>query len=235
VVSVSAVERPSAGLAVHIALRACRIVRIAGCTAKTISGEGVDPGKKRHEIGVDWQKFTDMTVLTMENAKNTGLDRIDRAIIRELQADGRLSNQVLSERVGLSPSPCSRRLKRLEDDGIIRGYTALIDEAAIGFSVSVFVSVKLERQVDDMLNTFEAAIMEFPEVVDCWLMTGTRDYLLRIVTTGLPHYEKFLTSTLTRIPGVASIESSLSLRRVKSAPATPPDGQGRRTGTLPSR
>ena len=152
--------------------------------------------------------------------KKTDMDGIDRAIIRELQADGRLSNQTLSERVGLSPSPCSRRLKLLEDEGIIKGYTALIDEAAIGFTVSVFVSVKLERQVDDSLKTFESAIMKFPEVVDCWLMTGTRDYLLRIVTTGLPHYETFLTSTLTKIPGVASIESALTLRRVKSTPAT---------------
>ena len=150
------------------------------------------------------------------------LDRTDRAIIRELQADGRLSNQALSERVGLSPSPCSRRLRMLEDSGVITGYTALVDEAAIGFHLSVFVFIKLERQVDDSLTTFEAAIMEFPEVVDCWLMTGTRDYLLRIVTTGLPHYETFLTSSLTKIPGVASIESSLSLRRVKAAPASLP-------------
>jgi Lrp/AsnC family leucine-responsive transcriptional regulator len=149
------------------------------------------------------------------------LDRIDRAIISELQADGRLSNQALSERVGLSPSPCSRRLKLLEDGGIIKGYTALIDEAAIGFTMSVFVFIKLERQVDESLNAFESAIMDFPEVLDCWLMTGTRDYLLRIVTTGLPHYEHFLTGELTRIPGIASIESSLSLRRVKSAPASP--------------
>jgi Lrp/AsnC family leucine-responsive transcriptional regulator len=153
----------------------------------------------------------------------TDFDKIDRAIIRELQADGRLSNQTLSERVGLSPSPCSRRLRLLEEAGIIKGYTALIDEAAIGFAMSVFVSIKLERQVDDALNSFESAIMKFPEVVDCWLMTGTRDYLLRIVATGLPHYEKFLTGELTKIPGVASIESSLTLRRVKSTPAIPLD------------
>ena len=160
---------------------------------------------------------------TMKSANEANLDRIDRAIIRELQADGRLSNQGLSERVGLSPSPCSRRLKLLEEEGIITGYTALIDEAAVGFAMSVFVSIKLERQVDDALNTFESAIMNFPEVVDCWLMTGTRDYLLRIVTTGLPHYETFLTGELTKIPGIASIESSLTLRRVKAAPAAPLD------------
>ena len=157
----------------------------------------------------------------MKSSNTVELDRIDHAIIRELQADGRLSNQTLSERVGLSPSPCSRRLRLLEDAGIIKGYTALIDEASIGFAMSVFVFIKLEKQVDDALNTFESAIMEFPEVVDCWLMTGTRDYLLRIVTTGLPHYENLLTGELTKIPGVASIESSLTLRRVKSTPATP--------------
>ncbi|MBT6275698.1 MAG: Lrp/AsnC family transcriptional regulator [Chromatiales bacterium] len=157
----------------------------------------------------------------MNSANNLTLDRIDHAIIRELQADGRLSNQTLSERVGLSPSPCSRRLRLLEEGGIIKGYTALIDEAAIGFAMSVFVFIKLERQVDESLKSFESAVMEFPEVVDCWLMTGTRDYLLRIVTTGLPHYESFLTGELTKIPGVASIESSLSLRRVKSVPASP--------------
>jgi Lrp/AsnC family transcriptional regulator, leucine-responsive regulatory protein len=157
----------------------------------------------------------------VNSANNLTLDRIDHAIIRELQADGRLSNQTLSERVGLSPSPCSRRLRLLEEGGIIKGYTALIDEAAIGFAMSVFVFIKLERQVDESLKSFESAVMEFPEVVDCWLMTGTRDYLLRIVTTGLPHYESFLTGELTKIPGVASIESSLSLRRVKSVPASP--------------
>ncbi len=157
----------------------------------------------------------------MESTKNLELDRIDRAIIRELQLDGRLTNQALSEKVGLSPSPCSRRLKLLEDAGIIQGYTALIDEAAIGFTLSVFVFIKLERQIDDSLTTFEAAVLEFPEVIDCWLMTGTRDYLLRIVTTGLPHYERFLTGELTKIPGVASIESSLSIRRVKSGSPTP--------------
>lgn len=161
----------------------------------------------------------------MFSAKDIEIDRIDRAIIRELQVDGRLSNQVLSERVGLSPSPCSRRLKLLEDAGVIKGYTALIDEAEIGFTMSVFVFIKLERQVDDSLTTFESAIMDFPEVLDCWLMTGTRDYLLRIITTGLPHFETFLTGELTKIPGVASIESSLSLRRVKSAPPMPLEAQ----------
>lgn len=147
------------------------------------------------------------------------LDEIDRSILRELQADGRLSVQELSERVGLSPSPCSRRVKRLEESGIIRGYAALLDEAKLGFAVSVFVSVKLDKQVDHALQNFERNVISCPEVVDCWLMTGTRDYLIRIATADLVEFEEFLTSRLTKIDGVASIESSIPLRRVKAGSA----------------
>lgn len=153
----------------------------------------------------------------MDSANTEGMDRIDRAILRELLANSRLSNQELSERVGLSPSPCLRRLKRLESDGIIEGYTARIDEERIGLPVAVFMSVRLERQIDDSINAFEAEIMQHPEVVDCWLMTGDNDYLLRILAPGLREYENFLTGTLTKIPGIASIRSSVSLRRVKAA------------------
>lgn len=143
------------------------------------------------------------------------LDRIDRAILSELQENCRITNQELSEKVGLSPSPCLRRLRRLEREGAITGYSATLDEEAVGLAVSVFVSVKLERQIDEALTVFETAIRNCPEVVDCWLMTGDRDYLLRIVVPGLREYEKFLAGTLTKVPGVSSIESSLSLRRVK--------------------
>jgi Lrp/AsnC family transcriptional regulator, leucine-responsive regulatory protein len=147
------------------------------------------------------------------------VDDIDRAILRELQNDGRLSIADLAPRVGLSPSPCARRVRMLEDRGIIRGYAALLDEVALGFGVSVFVSVKLDRQVDDALKQFERAVKNFPEVVDCWLMTGNRDYLIRIAVTGLAEYEEFLTTRLNRIEGVASIESSIPLRRVKGGAA----------------
>ena len=133
-----------------------------------------------------------------------------------MQADGRLSIQDLSERVGLSASPVSRRVRALEQAGIIGGYAALIDESRLGYGVSVFVSVQLDRQVDEALESFEAAIRDQPEVVDCWLMTGNRDYLLRIATEDLQSFETFLTGKLTRIRGVASIESSIPLRRVKS-------------------
>lgn len=149
-------------------------------------------------------------------AESGALDRFDRDILRALQGDGRLTIQELSDRVGLSPSPVSRRVRRLEAEGMIRGYAALIDEAALGYGVSVFVSVRLDRQVDEALARFESAVQAFPEVVDCWLMTGARDYLLRIATADLAEFERFLTGRLTRIPGVAAIESSIPLRRVKA-------------------
>jgi Lrp/AsnC family leucine-responsive transcriptional regulator len=131
-----------------------------------------------------------------------------------------LSVQNLSELIGLSPTPTARRLKRLEETGIIKGYSALIDEVALGYTVTVFVSVQLDRQVDDALVSFEAAIDAFPEVVDCWLMTGNRDYMMRVVTADLREFEHFLVQQLTKVPGVSTIESSIPLRRVK-------DGQAR--------
>ena len=144
------------------------------------------------------------------------LDDPDRRIIQELSRNGRITTLELSEAVGLSPTPVARRVRRLGEAGVIRGYAALIDEAELGFGVSVFVSVKLDKQVDDALDAFETSIEKFPEVVDCWLMTGNRDYLLRIVTVDLQEFERFLVGRLTKVRGVASIESSIPLRRVKS-------------------
>ncbi|MET1412362.1 Lrp/AsnC family transcriptional regulator [Roseibium sp. HPY-6] len=152
----------------------------------------------------------------------TTIDTFDIQILRELQQDGRISLQELSERVGLSATPVARRLRHLEEKQIITGYCALIDEVALGFEVSVFVSVQLDKQVDVTLDQFEEAIQTFPEVVDCWLMTGNRDYLLRVATTGLAAFETFLTGKLTKVPGVANIESSIPLRRVKSGIARTP-------------
>ena len=153
--------------------------------------------------------------MDIDVAETPKIDPIDRNILRVLKTDGRIGVADLATRVGLSQSPVSRRLQRLEASGIITGYAAMIDEAALGFGISVFVSVKLERQVDDAIAKFERAVRLLPEVVDCWLMTGNRDYLLRVATSGLPDFERFLTSSLTRIDGVASIESSIPLRRVK--------------------
>lgn len=148
--------------------------------------------------------------------ESTKLDPTDLRILRELQADGRLTIQMLSDRIGLSPSPVARRVRALEDRGVIKGYTAIIDEKLLGFDVSVFVSVRLDKQVDDALGAFERAIAGFPEVVDCWLMTGNRDYLLRVATSDLGEFGRFLTGKLTKTPGVALIESSIPLRRAKS-------------------
>ncbi|WP_292516767.1 Lrp/AsnC family transcriptional regulator [Mesorhizobium sp.] len=145
------------------------------------------------------------------------LDPTDRKILRQLQANSRLTNQELSEKVGLSPSPCLRRLRRLESEGVITGYSVTLDEERLGLPVAIFMSVKLERQVDSALVAFEAEIKKHPEITDCWLMTGENDYLLRVLTPGLKEYETFLTGKFTKIPGIASIHSSVSLRRVKSA------------------
>ena len=147
--------------------------------------------------------------------KVTNIDQLDRSILQMLQRNGRATLNELSERVGLSPSPVARRVRLLEEAGIITGYAAQIDEVALGYGFSVFVSVKLDKQIDEALVKFEAAIQLFPEVVDCWLMTGNRDYLLRIATNGLAEFERFLVGKFTKLPGVASIESSIPLRRVK--------------------
>lgn len=147
--------------------------------------------------------------------KVANIDQLDRSILQMLQRNGRATLNEVSERVGLSPSPVARRVRLLEEAGIITGYAAQIDEVALGYGFSVFVSVKLDKQIDEALVKFEAAIQLFPEVVDCWLMTGNRDYLLRIATNGLAEFERFLVGKFTKLPGVASIESSIPLRRVK--------------------
>lgn len=154
--------------------------------------------------------------------ENTHIDRTSRAILAALQAEGRLSIQDLAARVGLSPTPVARRLRAMEDRGLIAGYAARIDEQRAGYPFSVFISVKLNSQIDDVMQRFERAIQSFPEVVDCWLMTGNRDYLLRVATSGLQEFETLLTGRLTKIPGVETIESSIPLRRAKDGMARLP-------------
>jgi Lrp/AsnC family transcriptional regulator, leucine-responsive regulatory protein len=149
------------------------------------------------------------------------LDRIDQSILEHLQTNGRLTNVELADRVGLSPSPCLRRVRHLEETGLIKGYQAVVDQAKAGLPVSVFVSVRLEQQREEAMARFEAAVRGFPEVLECYLMTGTRDYLLRVVASDLAGYEQFLKRTLTRIDGVASIESSFALAQVKHTTALP--------------
>ncbi len=149
------------------------------------------------------------------------LDRTDRRILDALQKDGRATVQEISERVGLTPSPCLRRIRMLEESGIIQNYVAVLDETSVGLPISVFVSVRLERQREEQLNRFASAIARWPEVLECYLMTGTRDYLLRVVVGTLADYERFLKDKLTRLAGVASIESSFALAQVKYTKALP--------------
>jgi len=143
------------------------------------------------------------------------MDRIDRRIVRELQADGRLTNQELAERVNLSPSPCLRRVRLLEEAGVIRGYTAVVDQEKLGLPVNAFVSVRLERPSPEVMRTFEERIQRFDEIQECYLMTGSRDYLLHVVSQSLKTYEQFVREQLTRIPGIASVETSFAFGRVK--------------------
>jgi len=149
------------------------------------------------------------------------LDPIDRRILGELQRNGRISNVDLAEAVGLSPSPCLRRVRDLESVGVIDRYAAIIDQNAAGRSLSVFVQVTLERQIETALDAFERSVSERPEVMECYLMTGDSDYLLRVVVADVSAYEVFLKDHLTRIPGVSAIKSSFALNRVKYETALP--------------
>lgn len=149
------------------------------------------------------------------------LDAIDARILVELQRNGRLTITELAERVGLSPSPCLRRVKLLEERGAIAGYVAVVDQNVVGLEVNVFASIRLERQREEELERFNAAISQWPEVMECYLMTGTRDYLMRIVVGSLGDYERFIKDKLSRLEGVASIESSFALSRVKHTTVVP--------------
>lgn len=149
------------------------------------------------------------------------LDAIDLKILRVLQDDASVSNVELAEQIGLSPSPCLRRVKILEESGIIRKRVTLLDARGVGLPVNVFVSVTLEKQAEERLQEFEKAIRQRSEVVECYLMTGEADYLLRVMVPDLDGYERFLKNHLTRIPGVASIKSSFALKQVQYRTALP--------------
>jgi Lrp/AsnC family leucine-responsive transcriptional regulator len=146
---------------------------------------------------------------------NYNLDKTDFDILRLLQGNSRISNAELAEQVNLSPSPCSRRVRRLEQTGAINRYVTLVEPRALGLTISVFVQVSLEKQNRENLSIFEATIDNFPEVMECYLMTGNADYLLRVVLTDLECYESFLRDKLTIIPGVSSIQSSFALKQVR--------------------
>ena len=149
------------------------------------------------------------------------MDKIDRRILVHLQDEARMPNVDLAEKVGLSPTPCARRVKNLEVNGVISRYVTLVDQKAVGLPVSVFVNVTLERQVEQALGVFESFIADRPEVMECYLMTGDADYLLRIVVTDLDAYERFIVDHLTKVPGIANIKSSFALKQVAYKTALP--------------
>jgi Lrp/AsnC family leucine-responsive transcriptional regulator len=149
------------------------------------------------------------------------LDDADRRILKVVQEDSRVTLQVIADRVGLSASPCLRRIRNMEAAGIITAYSATVDQKAVGLPVSVFVSIKLERQRAEELDRFGDAIAHWPEVMECYLMTGQFDYLLRVVCADLAEYEAFLREKLTQVEGVRSIESSFALGQVKYSRVLP--------------
>ncbi len=149
------------------------------------------------------------------------LDAIDWRILGLLQGDARLSNVQLAKAVALSPSPCLNRVRALERAGYISRYVTLLDALRVGLKVSVFIQVTLERQIEPALETFEKAIRGRPEVMECYLMTGDADYLLRVVVPDIQVLEHFILNFLSRVPGVGNIKSSFALKQVKYQTALP--------------
>lgn len=149
------------------------------------------------------------------------LDPTDLRILARLQDDARLSNVDLARAVDLSPSPCLARVRRLEEAGFISRYVTLLDPIRMGLTVSVFIQVRLEKQVERSLETFERAMQERPEVMECYLMTGTSDYLLRVVVADIPALERFIVEFLSKVPGIGNIQSSFALKQVKYQTALP--------------
>jgi Lrp/AsnC family leucine-responsive transcriptional regulator len=143
------------------------------------------------------------------------LDRIDKHILRLMQANGRISNLELAEQVGLSPTPCSRRVKHLEDSGIIDRHVTLLNPEALGLSLTAIIGISMDRHTPDRFEAFEKAIANLPEVIECSIVTGqTADFLVKAVVRDMQHYEKFLLGNLTRLSGVTGVHSSFVLRQL---------------------
>ena len=149
------------------------------------------------------------------------MDAIDYRILEALQNDARIANVELARAVSLSPSPCLARVRALESEGTIQRYVTLLDPKKLGLTVSVLVQVTLEKQIEPALDAFENAVRERPEVMECYLMTGDADYLLRVVVPDVPAFERFILDFLSRIPGVGNIKSSFALKQVKYQTALP--------------
>ncbi len=151
------------------------------------------------------------------------LDAIDRRIIAALQADGRLSNVELAERVGLSPSPCLRRVKRLEREGYIEAYRAMLERRRIGLGLTVFVGVKIAGHANDRAEAFEAAILAMPEIVACHLVAGDVDYLLEVVVPDLEHYQRYLVGKLLNLSIIREVRSNIAIQTLKAGAPLPLD------------
>lgn len=151
------------------------------------------------------------------------LDSIDRKLLAELQAEGRVTNVDLARRVGLTAPPCLRRVRALEEAGVIKGYHAELDAASLGFTITVFAMVSLKSQAEEDLRAFENHIKALPEVRECHMLNGEIDFILKIVSKDLQSFQEFLTSKLTPAPNVASVKTSLTIRTAKSEPGVPLD------------
>lgn len=149
------------------------------------------------------------------------LDKFDTAILKHLQSDGRMSNVDLASAVSLSESACLRRVRSLEEDGLIEGYVALLNQDKVGLSGDVFVHIGLHREEQSELDAFESAVQCIPEVMECYLMTGEFDYLLRVVVKNMADFERLHKESLTRLPGVARVNSSVSIRTVRKTTELP--------------
>lgn len=149
------------------------------------------------------------------------LDRIDRRILKDLQANGRITNVELARRAGISAPPCLRRVRALEQAGFIRGYHAEVDAKALGFNVTVYAHVGLASQAEHDLEAFEATVRGWPEVRECHMLAGETDFLLKVVAADWDAYQKFLTTKLTPAPNVSHVKSALSIRTSKYEPGVP--------------
>jgi Lrp/AsnC family leucine-responsive transcriptional regulator len=155
------------------------------------------------------------------NKDHFAFDPVDLRLLSQLQTDARITNVALAEGANLSPAPCLRRVRDLESAGVIRGYVTLLDPEAVGLHISVFIQISLEKQVSNALHTFEETICSYPEVMECYLMTGDSDYLIRVVARDLKALQSFIVDRLTCIPNIANIRSSMALKEVKYKTALP--------------
>lgn len=157
--------------------------------------------------------------------KKHKLDKVDRQILFDLQKNGRLSNVELAKNAGISAPPCLRRVRALEDAGVIRGYNAEIDSEAVGYTVTVFAFVGLTSQAEVDLKKFENMILSWEEVRECHMLMGEIDFLLKIVSTDWDDFQKFLTSKLTPAPNVSHVKTAVSIRSEKNLPGVPMDNK----------